>query len=314
MSISFSLQISGSAFGDDIEAMTAAAVDAEAAGFDEIRVADHPGTTFDPFVLLAHFAARTSDVRLGTYVVNMGVRHPLDVAIAATSLDATSGGRFTLGLGAGHTPAEWTARGGARPDVDGRMGRFLESVETVPALIAGETVDLAGEYVTLHNAIIAKPQAVQKPIPILVGGSNRRLLRWGGAHAQIVGMTGLGRTRADGHRHDVVWAPAATDARVNLVREAASRAGRHLPILDSLVQRIFITDDRQSTAEDFTAKFEELEPSHALDNPFGLIGSADFLADQLLDFQKRWGITSYCVRPDAFDATVEIMAALATRS
>jgi len=314
MTISFSLQISGSAFGDDIEAMTAAAVKAEAAGFEEIRVADHPGSTFDPFVLLAHFAARTSRVRLGTYVVNMGVRHPLDVAIAASSLDTTSGGRFTLGLGAGHTPQEWTARGDERPDVDGRIGRFLETMEIIPPLLAGKTVDHSGEYVILEQATITKPEAVQQPVPILVGGSNRRLLRWGGAHAEIVGMTGLGKTKAGGHLHEVNWSREATDARVELVRTAATAAGRELPIMDSLVQRIFITDDRQKTAEQFAEKFEELEPSHALENPFGLIGSAEFLADQLLDFEERWGFTSYCVRPDAFDATVDIMAALSARS
>lgn len=294
--------------------MTEAAQAAEAQGFTEVRVADHPGTTFDPFVLLSHFAAHTTTIRLGTYVLNLGVRHPLDVAIASVSLDAVSGGRFTLGIGAGHTPAEWNARGAERPNIDGRVRNFLEVADALPALMAGEEVSFDGQHIQLDSAQIDKPTAAQQPIPILVGGSNRRLLRWGARHASIIGMTGMGPTKADGHKHEVRWAPEATTERVDVVRTEAAAHDRLVPVIDALVQRVVLTNDRETTASEFAEPFPELDTSHALDNPFALFGTPESIAAQLVDFEQRWGITHYCVRGDAVDAVVQVMAALGDRS
>ncbi|MET1001808.1 MAG: LLM class flavin-dependent oxidoreductase, partial [Acidimicrobiia bacterium] len=52
---------------------------AEAAGFVAFLVADHPGTGVSPFATLAHAAAGTTTISLGTYVVNAGVREPLHI-------------------------------------------------------------------------------------------------------------------------------------------------------------------------------------------------------------------------------------------
>ena len=68
-----------------------------------------------PFVALATAAAATSKIRLGTYVVNVGVRDPLQIATDVATLDVVSGGRAQLGIGAGHTPAEWTMTGTPYP-------------------------------------------------------------------------------------------------------------------------------------------------------------------------------------------------------
>ena len=290
--------------------MTEAAQAAEEQGFTEVRVADHPGTTFDPFVLLTHLAAHTNTIRLGTYVLNLGVRHPLDVAIATASLDAASGGRFTLGIGAGHTPMEWTARGQQRPDVNGRVLNFLEVADVLAPLLAGDEVTFTGEHIQLDSAHITKPVAVQTPVPILVGGSNRRLLRWGARNAAAIGLTGMGPTKADGHRHEVRWASENTSKQVDTISDEAIAHDRPMPVLDALVQRVMLTNDREAAAAEFAEPFPELEVEHALNAPFALIGTPESIAEQLVEFVDRWGVGNYCVRGDAVEAVVQIMAAL----
>ena len=84
----------------------------EAAGVDEISVADHllPGV-LPPMPALAAAAAVTERVALSTMVVNNELRHPAVLANEVATLCELSGGRFTLGIGAGHTEAEHDAIG-----------------------------------------------------------------------------------------------------------------------------------------------------------------------------------------------------------
>lgn len=77
---------------------------AESAGFDGLAVADHPGSTWSPFVTLASVVGCTDRLQLGTAVINCGVRDPLDIAADSATLQVLSAGRAVLGVGAGHTP------------------------------------------------------------------------------------------------------------------------------------------------------------------------------------------------------------------
>jgi hypothetical protein len=113
----FSLQ----ALPDDAAGWLDLARRAEEIGFEALYVADHPGSCAAPFVALAAAAAVTSRLRLGSYVANAGVREPILLAADVATLDVVSGGRAVLGLGAGHTPAEWAAVGKVRPGVRARI-------------------------------------------------------------------------------------------------------------------------------------------------------------------------------------------------
>jgi len=84
---------------------------AEAAGYDTLWVADHLAgsvmaapTMPECFTLLGALAEATSTIRLGVLVANVGTRHPGVLANAAATVQNLSGGRFTLGLGAGASP------------------------------------------------------------------------------------------------------------------------------------------------------------------------------------------------------------------
>ena len=143
-----------------------------------------------------------------------------------------SGGRVELGLGAGHTPAEFAATGTPHRSAGERKGRLGELVRLVRRLLDGETVDAAGEWFELAGAAIRPP--AQAHLPILVGGSGRRLLSDVARCADVVGLTGLGRTLPDGHRHAARFQSELLDEQVATVRAAA---GRRPVELNVLVQR-----------------------------------------------------------------------------
>ncbi|WP_433790875.1 LLM class flavin-dependent oxidoreductase [Actinoplanes sp. CA-252034] len=273
---------------------------AEAAGFDTLQAADHPGSCAAPYVALAAAAAVTSRITLGAYVANAGVREPLLLATDVATLDVVSAGRARVGLGAGHTPAEWLAVGRERPDVAGRVDRCIAVADAVRALLAGETVTVHTPHLDAHEARLDRPRPVQDRVPLLLGTSNSRLLRWAGAHADIVGLSGFGRTLADGHNHTARWRPDQIDAQIEQV--AAGAASRPAPpALEALVQIMEITDDAETVAAPHAEELG-MSVSDLLAAPFVLIGTVDEIRASIGRHEKRWGITRYAVRTPAFEA------------
>src|SRR5689334_20000937 len=87
---------------EDASDVVGVAQHAEALGFDTVLVSDHVGSHSAPMVTLAAIAQTTERIRLGTLVLNNDMRNPVQLAWEASTLDRLSGGRFELGLGAGH--------------------------------------------------------------------------------------------------------------------------------------------------------------------------------------------------------------------
>ncbi len=142
-------------------------------------------------------------------------------------------------------------------------------------------------------------------VPILVGGSGRRLLEHAARHADIVGFTGLGRTLPDGHRHAARFQPAVLDAETDLVRTAA---GDRTVELNVLVQVVEVTPDREAAAARLSGAIEDLTVADALATPFLALGTHEEIADHLRHAEQRWGI-GYAVVRDA-DAFAPVIAAL----
>jgi probable F420-dependent oxidoreductase len=277
----------------------------EAAGFDALFAADHPGACASPFVALAAAAAVTSTLGLGSYVSNAGVREPILLATDVATLDVVSGGRARLGLGAGHTPAEWRAVGRERPDVARRVRRCVAVAEAVRDLLAGTEVTVDTPDLVAHAARLTAPRPVQDRVPLTMGTANSTLLRWAGAHADVVGLTGFGRTLADGHAHDVRW--LADQIEAQLAHVAAGAAGRSAPpALEALVQGVTVTDDAEAAAASIAAD-TGLSVADLLATPFVLIGTADEIVTAVAQHQRRWGITRFVVRAGAVDALAPVL-------
>jgi probable F420-dependent oxidoreductase len=267
-------------------------------GFDCLYVANHLGSSAAPFVALAAAAAVTDRVHLGTCVLNAGLWEPLSLAAELATLDGLSGGRAVFGVGAGHTPSEWTMLGSEFPEAGKRVDRLIELVGAVRLLLAGESVTTSGTQFRLHEAVLSEPRRFQDSIPLLVGGNGRRVLAFAAECADIVGITGLGKTLSDGHAHEVEWGPAALDRSFGVIDSEAKRARRR-PDIEALVQHIEITDDPGRAASGIAQLVRGASADDLLAAPFMWIGTPDQIAAQVFEFEKRWGINRYVIRDTA---------------
>lgn len=129
---------------------------------------------YDVFAYLSYVAARTTRLRLGTHVYNLGLRHPFVAARAVQTLDVVSGGRVELGIGAGWLAQEWAA---AQLDFSTRGRRLDEALEVCTRLWSEEIVEHHGEFFDFAP-VMFEPKPIQEPWPpVLVGGESDAALR-----------------------------------------------------------------------------------------------------------------------------------------
>ena len=161
----------------------AVATPAEELGFDAFFRSDHymkmgdvsglPGPT-DAWITLAGLARETTRIRLGTLVSPVTFRHPGPLAISVAQVDAMSGGRVELGLGAGWYDDEHAAYGIPFPPIGERFDRLEEQLAIITGLWAtpvGETFSLRRARTTRSTTRPALPKPVQQPRPpIIIGG------------------------------------------------------------------------------------------------------------------------------------------------
>ena len=168
--------------GASYDALVAVAKASEDLGFDAFFRSDHylrmgdgdglPGPT-DAWVTLAGIARETNRIRLGTLVTSATFRLPGPLAITVAEVDAMSGGRVELGLGAGWYEAEHTAYGIPFPPLGERFERLEEQLAIVTGLWStpvGDRFGFTGRHYQVSDSP-ALPKPVQRPgPPIIIGG------------------------------------------------------------------------------------------------------------------------------------------------
>jgi probable F420-dependent oxidoreductase len=285
---------------------------AEGVGFSVLTVPDHLiDGCLSPFAALAVVAEATSTLRFGTLVLNNDLRHPALVAREALALDSLSGGRVELGVGAGSAMSvpEYESTGLRLDDGGTRVARLAEAVEVLDGLLRGDDVTFTGDHYRLV-AHRAWPAPTQRPRPpILVGGNGRRLVRMAAERADIVSLSGIGKTKSDGVTHDATgFSPAAVDERVALVRAASG--GRDVE-LQALVQRVIITDDARHAAERVREPMPELSIDDILATPFLWVGTVESICEHVLEVRQRWGFSYLTVFHDSLETAAPVIARLA---
>lgn len=168
--------------GATYDQIAAAAAVAEECGFDGFFRSDHyltmggdglPGPT-DAWVTLAGLARDTRRLRLGTLVTSATFRLPGPLAISVAQVDAMSGGRVELGLGAGWYDEEHRAYGIPFPPMKERFDRLEEQLEIVTGLWStppGERFSFEGSHYSLVDSpALPKPHQSPRP-PIIMGGA-----------------------------------------------------------------------------------------------------------------------------------------------
>ncbi len=147
----------------------------EAGGFPGIWVGDSLGRgrpTLDPLIALATLCAATERVELGIAVLQVPLRHPVELAHRVQSVQALSGGRLRLGVGSGSTRADFELLGA---DYDRRFRTFMNSLDTMRVAWGGQTVN--GGALSLWPGCRGGP-------PILLGAM--RIYRDAGGHNAVL--------------------------------------------------------------------------------------------------------------------------------
>ena len=186
-----------SPFDIDLATLLEAARRAEAAGFDHLWTYDHVSgvvmgspSVLDVWVTLTAMASVTERVGIGPLVLNATTRDTAQLAGAAASLQQFSGGRLTLGIGAGAGPEspfsrEVTMFGGTPLDATRRRERVIETIALLRALWRGDP-SYQGSQIGFDGAsgiLIPDP-----PPRIVVGANGPKMAALAGAHADGVNL------------------------------------------------------------------------------------------------------------------------------
>ena len=159
-------------------------------GFDSLWFADHlqmrlpdgrDQGAWECWSILSAIAATTRRIEIGPFVSATAYRNPALLAKIAETVDEISGGRLVLGIGSGW--AEWEYHVYGWP-YDHRASRFEEALTIITSLIRTGTVNFAGEYYTISDALLRPRGPRPDGMPIMIGTfSGERMMRLAATHA-----------------------------------------------------------------------------------------------------------------------------------
>ena len=288
----------------------------EDGGIDVLLLRDHfsagPfGQQLAPFTGLAAAAAATTRLRLGTLVLSNDFRHPAIVAHEAASLHLISGGRFELGIGAGWYQPEYDAAGIAFGPAGQRLARLDASLGIIRGLLAGTPVRHADDSYRIEGLDLdVLPMPREGSPRLLVGAGGPRMLRLAARHADTVGILPAPiRDSADGDDpRDRL--PAAFDAKLDVLREAAGDQFANLEI--SAIATFIVTGRRLAETEDLIAGrgWSGIDAKEVWQMPTIFIGSPDQIRADLLARRERFGLSYLVAGEDSQPALAEVISGL----
>ena len=210
------------------------AVAAERIGVTSLWVPEVWG--YDALTGLAYLAAKTSSIKLGTFVVQLGSRSPAMLATSALSLEELSGGRFILGIGTSG-PRVMEGWHGVRFRKPVQTTR--ETIEIIRTVSRGERLEHAGEIYPLplpdSRGAALRPLVRPDHVPVYVAAMGPQNLR-------LTGET------ADGWLGNA-FIPEAAEVFLGPLREGAQQAGRTLDQLDLVAPVAVEFHDDQASAD-----------------------------------------------------------------
>ncbi len=288
----------------------------ENAGIDVLLLRDHFaaaafGPQLAPFAGLAAAAAVTTRLRVGTMVLSNDFRHPAVLAHEAASLHLISDGRFELGLGAGWYQPEYQAAGMAFDAAGRRISRLDESLGIIRDLLAGTPVRHQGEFYQIDGLDL---DVLPRPRPdrprLLVGAGGPRMLRLAARHADIVGVLPAPIRDPGGAEDARDRLPAAFDAKLAVLREAAADRFPDLEI--QALATFIITDRRRADTEDLIARngWTGLDVDSVWKMPTVFIGTPDQIRADLRARRERFGLSYLVAGQDSLPALTTIISGL----
>ena len=216
------------------------AAEAEAAGWDGVfyfdAIAIGSMELYDPWVVLAAIAQRTSRVRIGAIVTPPARRRPWKLAREAMTVDRLSGGRLVLPVGLGVLDDAGFGPVGEPTDIRVRAELLDETLEILAGLWSGEPFAFAGRHYSFPEMTFL-PTPVQRPrVPIWVVGvwprerSMTRAIRWDGIIPQVHDESGgqvelePGHVRAIAEYAESNRSPSAGERLFEIIAQGVSSA------------------------------------------------------------------------------------------
>ncbi|MGW1770577.1 LLM class flavin-dependent oxidoreductase [Streptomyces sp. NPDC002104] len=212
---------------------------AEELGFHTAYTYDHlswrtfrDGPWFGALPTLTAAAAATERLRLGTLVTSPNFRHPVTLAKELISLDDVSGGRITLGIGAGGNGFDATALGQEAWTPRERADRFAEFVPLLDRLLTEDSVTHRGTHYSADEARNI-PGCVQRPrLPFAVAATGPRGMKLAARHGQAWVTTGDPKLFAEGTPEQSV---EAIRGQIQRLGKACAEIGRDAAELDKIL-------------------------------------------------------------------------------
>jgi probable F420-dependent oxidoreductase len=233
------------------------------------------------------------------------------VAHEAASLHLVSGGRFELGIGAGWYQPEYHAAGIAFDPPGQRISRLDESLSIIKGLLAGTPVSHTSDFYRIDGLdldVLPTPRASSPRL--LVGAGGPRMLRLAARHADIVGVLPApirDSTDSDDPRDRL---PAAFDAKISVVREAAG--GRFGDLEINAFGTFIVTDERRAETVNLIARrgWTGIEVETVWQMPTIFIGSPRQIRSDLRARQERFGLSYLVAGENDLPTLAEIVSDL----
>lgn len=266
-------------------------------GYDALMLSDHLVDQFAPIAALSVAAAVTTRLRLGTFVFNNDLRHPVVLAQELATLDRLSDGRLEIGMGAGWNVPEYESTGIPFDPGPVRIDRLAEAVSVLKGVFGEGPVDFQGRFYRVKG-LEDLPRPVQHPYPpFFIGGGSPKLLRFAAQNAQVVGIA---PRVLEGGRADIKGCMLEGSRRkIDIIREAAGDRFGELEINTYPSLGSKVTADPRSTARELRERGRlrsvELSEEEILDSPHVFVGSVEGLVEKFQSLRERLGINHFFV-------------------
>jgi alkanesulfonate monooxygenase SsuD/methylene tetrahydromethanopterin reductase-like flavin-dependent oxidoreductase (luciferase family) len=278
-------------------------VRAEELGYDHVWLTEHHFTDdgYNPSLLptAAAIAARTSRIRIGTFIIVLPFQHPVRLAEDATAVDIWSGGRLDLGVGQGYSYLEFDALCMPRGE---RTARLAEGVELLQRLWTEDRVTFEGRFTRVHDLHLS-PRPVQRPHPpIWIGARTEKATRRA-ARLGLHLMATIGPDPAPWYLDELARAGRDPEAfaiaqlRFVYVAETEDRAWEeaapHIHSMMGFYDHI-LAEAADAPGDEAVWRFRSA--AEIRDSPFGraaMIGTPDQVSRKLEQFRREFRCTHF---------------------
>jgi probable F420-dependent oxidoreductase len=296
----------------------------EALGYSSFQLADHflstgeaLDSTFHPPQGLAALPAiamaleQTTTLRVGCRVFCNDYHLPIMLIKEAATMDYLSGGRFEFGLGAGWIKNEYEAVNLDFDEFPQRFERFAETIQAYKAFMRGEPLNIDGQSIK-WSGFHGTPSPAQSPWPpIMIGGGSKKILTYAGQEADIVSLNFNNRAGMLGPDGMSSGLADATARKIGWIRDGAGDRFDQLE-LEIGAYNTIITDQQKPTAA-AVGEMLGMSTEDILTHPHCLIGSIDYICEELERRREAYGISYIAVIDDGTNNMVETFAPIVER-